>query len=59
MHQPGIRRGHDVLGLDRGVDNHLLEIRRLGRPRAHGGGQTFLHQANESVLTHALAPPRH
>jgi len=58
LHQFGIGRETDRLFLHRGVDNHRLEVGRLGSLHTHRRGQAFLHQGDELVLAHALAPAR-
>ena len=59
MHQLGVGREGHSLGLNRGVDNDLGEVGRLGRAGARGDVQAFLDQRDELLLAHALAPARH
>ncbi len=59
VHQPSVGGEHYVLGLHRGVDDHLAEIRRLGRPGAGSYRQALLDQGRQPVFAHALTPTGH
>jgi hypothetical protein len=58
MHKLGVGRERHGLRLHRRIDDHLGEIRRLGRAGARGDVQALLNQRHELVLAHALAPAR-
>jgi hypothetical protein len=58
MHQLGVGRKGDRLGLHRRVDNDLGEIRRLGCAGARRNRQAFLDQRRQALLPHPLAPAR-
>ena len=59
MHQPGVGGMRDGLGLHGGVDDHLGEVRRLGRAGFGGDRKALLDQRSQPLLAHALAPARH
>jgi hypothetical protein len=58
MHQLGVGRKGDRLGLHSGVDNDLGEIRGLGCARSRRNRQAFLDQRRQALLPHPLAPAR-
>ena len=56
LHEPGVGREHDVLGLHRGIDDDPREIRRLGGSGAVRDAQALLDQRHQPLSAHALAP---
>ena len=58
MHQLGVGRKGDRLGLHGGVHNDLGEVGGLGRAGARRHGQALLDQRHELLLPHPLAPVR-
>ena len=58
MHELGVGRKGDRLGLHGGVDNHLGEVGGLGRAGARRDRQALLDQRHELLLPHPLAPAR-
>ena len=58
MHEFGVGRKRHRLRLDGGVDDHLREVRGLGRARACRRAQAFLDQSDELLLAHPLTPAR-
>ena len=58
MHELGVGRKGDRLGLNCGVDDHLGEVRGPGRAGARGDRKALLDQRRELLLAHPLAPAR-
>jgi hypothetical protein len=58
MHQLGVGRERHRLGLHGRVDDHLREVRGLGRARPRRRAQALLDQRDELLLAHPLAPAR-
>ena len=56
MHQLGVGRKGDRLGLHRGVDDDLGKVGRLRRAGARGHRQALLEQRGQLLLPHPLAP---
>jgi len=58
MHQLGVGRKRHRLRLHGGVDDHLGEVRRLGRAGSCRRVQALLDQRDKLLLAHPLAPAR-
>jgi hypothetical protein len=58
MHQLGVGRERDRLGLHCRVDDHLGKVRRLGRAGARRHVQALLNQRDELLFAHPLPPAR-
>ena len=58
MHQLGVGRKGDSLGLNGRVDDHLGKVGGLGRAGARGDRQALLDQRDKALLAHPLAPAR-
>ena len=56
VHQPGVGRMGDRLGLHRGVHGHALQILGLERAGLVRHRQALLEQRRELLLAQALAP---
>ena len=54
MHELGVGRKGDRLGLNGGVDDDLGEVRGPGRAGARGDRKAFLDQCRELLLAHPL-----
>ena len=58
VHEPGVGRMSDRLGLHGGIHDHALEVHGRKRARLVRNRKALLQQRFELLLAHALAPAR-